>query len=86
MSLVIVSLAYFTLVLLMLLCFVTQEGFTPLTVAVREDRIEMAEYLLKEAADVNSLDREQRPVLNKNFFVTRGQRWQRVSDCSELSS
>lgn len=33
-------------------------------VAVREDHIEMAEFLLKERADVNIFDRDQRSVPN----------------------
>lgn len=37
--------------------------------AVREDHIEMAEFLLKEGADVNCLDQDQRSVLNKGTFV-----------------
>lgn len=33
--------------------------------AVREDHIEMAEFLLKEGADVNFRDQDQRSVLHK---------------------
>lgn len=33
-----------------------------MTVAVREDHLEMAEFLLKESADVNVLDQAQRSV------------------------
>lgn len=40
-----------------------------MTVAVREDHIEMAEFLLKEGADVNFLDQDQRSVLNNVIFV-----------------
>lgn len=37
--------------------------------AVREDHIEMAEFLLKEGADVNLVDQDQRSVLNSNTLV-----------------
>lgn len=37
--------------------------------AVREDHIEMTEFLLKEGADVNLLDQDQRSVLNSDRFV-----------------
>lgn len=40
-----------------------------MTVAVREDHIEMAEFLLKENADVNFMDRDQRSVLDDDAFV-----------------
>lgn len=43
-----------------------QDGFTPLTVSVREDQIEMAEFLLKEGAGVNVMDQAKRSVLNKD--------------------
>lgn len=46
------------------ICYVIQERFTPLTVAVREDHIDMAEFLLKESACVDSVDQDQRLVLN----------------------
>lgn len=36
-----------------------------MTVAVREDQIEMAEFLLKEGADVNFVDQDQRSIQNK---------------------
>lgn len=37
--------------------------------AVREDHIEMAEFLLKEAADVNYMDQDQRLVVINDPFV-----------------
>lgn len=40
-----------------------------MTVAVREDHIEMAEFLLKEGADVNFVDQDQRSVQNNVTFV-----------------
>lgn len=46
-----------------------QEGFTPLAVSVREEHIEMAEFLLKEGADVNLTDKDQRSQLNNARFV-----------------
>lgn len=39
-----------------------------MTVAVREDHMEMAEFLLKESADVNSVDQDQRLVLRIKSF------------------
>lgn len=39
---------------------ILKEGFAPLTVAVREDHLEMAEFLLKETADVNLMAQDQR--------------------------
>lgn len=41
-----------------------------MTVAVREDHIEMAEFLLKEGANVNVVDQDQRSVQNNIAFVT----------------
>lgn len=42
-----------------------QEGYTPLTMAVKENHIEMAEFLLKEGANVNTADQGRRSVLQK---------------------
>lgn len=42
-----------------------QEGVSPLTVAVQEDHVEVAEFLLKKGANVNILDRHRRSD-NKN--------------------
>lgn len=41
-----------------------------MTVAVREDHTEMAEFLLKEGADVNFVDHDQRSVENTVTFVS----------------
>lgn len=37
--------------------------------SVREDHIEMAEFLLKEGASVNFMDQGQRSVLNNDTLV-----------------
>lgn len=41
-----------------------------MNVAVREDHMEMAEFLLKEGANVNVVDQDQRSVPNNIAFVT----------------
>lgn len=42
-----------------------------MTVAVREDHIEMAEFLLKEGADVNFVDQDQRSVQKNITLVSK---------------
>lgn len=49
---------YLTMHVLMIL----QEGYSPLTMAVKENHAEMAEFLLKEGADVNTKDQGHRWV------------------------
>ena len=45
-------------VLTRIVCF--QEGYTPLAVTIRENHVEMAEFLLKEGSDYNITEQGQR--------------------------
>lgn len=45
-----------------------KEAFTPLTVAVREDHMEMAEFLLKEGANLNVTDQDQRSAQSSSLL------------------
>ena len=57
-----------------MMCF--QEGASPLTTAVRKSHVEMAEFLLKDGADVNVKDQDERSlvILNNMCFIAVGQK------------